>query len=143
MKSVAKWFLIVTPWFVLLCIGLMHLSNGVLSFPWVWREVGRIASPSGACEVVTYEGNRGAMSSPAYVSFLVAPGGKADPNNCDYYAPVLSTSHTPPKPRWENKGKLIISCDGGYVTHVRPYSREFDVAIEITGAENPPRVPGQ
>jgi len=143
MKAFAKFLLVVTPWAVLLCLGLLYLWNSIFSFPWVWQEQGRVRAPSGACELVTYEGNRGAMSSFAYVAFLVAPGGKADPNACDYYAPILSTSHTPPKPRWESNGKLIISCDGGYVTHLRPYSREFNVAIEVTGAENPPRVPGQ
>ena len=143
MKALAKCFLIAAPWVVLLCLGAFYLWNRTFSFPWVWQEKGRVAAPSGACEFVTYEGNRGAMSSFAYVSFLVAPGGKADPNACDYYAPILSTSHTPPRARWENSGRLVISCDGGYVTHLRPYSREFNVAIEITGTENPPRVPSQ
>ena len=83
------------------------------------------------------------MSSFAYVCFLVAPGGKVDPNKCGFYAPVLSTSHTPPTPRWESHRKLLINCGGGYVTHMRPYSREFNVAIELTGAEKPPRVAGQ
>jgi hypothetical protein len=143
MKAFPKLVLIAAPWAVLLVLGVMHFWGNMLSFPWVWQEKGRVRAPSGACEVVTYEGNRGAMSSFAYVSFLLAPGGKADPNVCGYYDPVLSTSHTAPKPRWETNGSLIISCDGGYVTHVRPYSRDFNVAIEITGAQSPPRVPGQ
>jgi hypothetical protein len=143
MKKVAKFLLIVAPWAVLLCLGLLYLWSNLFSFPWVWQEKGRVRSPSGACELVTYEGNRGAMSSFAYVSFLVVPGGKSDPNACDYYAPVLSTSHTAPKPRWADSDRLIIGCDGGYVTHVLPYSREFNVAIEITGAENPSRAAGQ
>ena len=142
-KRFAKCFLVAAPWAVLLCLGLLYFWNSFFSFPWVWQEKGRVRAPSGACEFVTYEGNRGAMSSFAYVSFLVAPGGKADPNACGYYVPVLSTSHAPPKPRWEGSGRLFISCDGGYVTHVRPYSREFNVAIQTTGAENPPRVAAQ
>ena len=143
MKALAKCFLIAAPWAVLLCFGLIYLWNNLFSFPWVWQEEGRAAAPSGACELVTYEGNRGAMSSFAYVSFLVRPGGKVDPNACDLYEPVLSTSHTPPKPRWENNGRLIITCDGGYITHQRPFSREFNVAVIVQGAENPPRLPGQ
>ncbi len=143
MKALAKYGLIASPWVVLLGLGVFHLWSNLFSFPWVWQEKGRVPSPSGTCEVVIYEGNRGAMSSFAYVCFLVRPGGKADPNACDFYEPVLSTSHTRPKPRWENNGRLIISCDGGYVTHQRPYSRDFNVAIEITGAENPPRVSRQ
>jgi len=143
MKALGRYFLIITPWAVLLCWGAFYLWSNMFSFPWVWHEKGRVASPSGASELVTYEGNRGAMSSFAYVCFLVRPGGKADPNACDLYGPVLSTSHTPPQPRWENNGRLIISCDGGYVTHQRPYSRDFNVAIVVQGAENPPRVAGQ
>src|SRR5207248_4767258 len=131
MKALAKYVAIAAPWVVLLCFGVFYLWSRTFSFPWVWQETGRVAAPSGACEFVTYKGNRGAMSSFAYVSFLVAPGGKADPNACDYYAPILSTSHTPPNSHWENKGRLIISCDGEYVTHLRPYSRAFSVAIEI------------
>lgn len=142
MKKFGKFLLIASPWAALLFLGVIYLWNTIFSFPWVWQEKGRVAAPSGACELVTYEGNRGAMSSFAYVSFLVKPGGRADPNACGHYDPVLSTSHTPPKPRWETDARLTISCNGGYVTHQRPYSREFNVAIEITGAANPP-MPGQ
>jgi hypothetical protein len=143
MKALAKYLLIVTPWVVLLCLGLFYLWNNMFSFPWVWQEKGRAVSPSGACECVTYEGSRGAMSSFAYVCFVVGPGGKADPNACDVYEPILSTSHTAPKPRWENNARLIISCEGGYVTHQRPYSRDFNVAIVVEGAENPARLARQ
>lgn len=143
MKALAKYFLIAAPWVLMLCLGVMYLWSRMFSFPWVWQETGRVAAPSGAYELVTYEGNRGAMSSFAYVCFLVKSGGKADPNAVDYYEPVLSTTHTAPKPHWENNGRLIISCDGGYVRHQRPYSREFSVVIAVQGADNPPRLPGQ
>jgi hypothetical protein len=143
MRRVARLFLIITPWIVLAILGVGYLWNSVFSFPWVWQEKGRVVAPSGLYEIVTYEGNRGAMSSFAYVCFLVKPGGKADPNTCDYYEPVLSTSHTLPKPQWESNGRLVIDCEGGYVGHHRPYSRDFNVAIGIKGAENPPRVPGK
>ena len=142
MKALTKFFLIIAPWTVLLCLGLIYLLKSTFAFPWVWKEKGRVVAPSKACELVTYEGNRGAMSCFAYVCFLVKPGGKADPNACDLYEPVLSTAHASPKPRWENNGRLVISCEGGYVTHERPYSREFDVAIEIQGVEQPPRLAG-
>ncbi len=143
MKRIAKLVLIIAPWLVILFLGMGYLWNSMFAFPWVWQEKGRVATPSGAYEVVTYEGNRGAMSSFADVCFLVKHGGKADPNTCDYYEPVLSTSHTLPMPRWENDARLVISCDSGYVGHHRPYAREFNVAVEIKGAENPPRVPGK
>src|ERR1041384_5539479 len=133
MKALARFFLIATPWAVLLCLGALYLWNGMFSFPWVWEETGRVASPSGECELVTYEGNRGAMSSFAYVCFLVRPGAKADPNACNYHEPVLSSSHLPPKARWEGSRRLVISPEGGYVTHTRPSSREFQVSIEIEG----------
>ena len=138
MKALAKKLLVATPWVVLFCLGVFYLWNHTFSFPWIWKEKGRVAAPSGTCELVTYEGNRGAMSSFAYVCFLVRPGGKADPNACDFYEPILSTSHIPPKPRWENNDRLIINCDGGYVAHQPPYSRDFKVAIVVEGAENPP-----
>jgi len=127
-----------------LCMPIYRQAKSVftLTFPWVWEEKGRVVAPSGHYELVTYRGNRGAMSSFAYVCFLVKPGGKADPNACDFYEPVLSTSHTAPKPRWESDTRLIVNCDGGYVGHHRPYCREFNVAIEVEGADNPPRVPG-
>ncbi len=143
MKAFIKYFLIAAPWVLLLCLGALYVWNHMLSFPWVWQEKSRVAAPSGTCELVVYEGNRGAMSSFAYVCFLVRPGAKTDPNACDLYQPVLSTSHTPPKPRWETNDRLIITCDGGYVAHQRPYSRDFNVAIVVQGAENPPRSPGQ
>ena len=143
MKTLAKFFLIVAPWTVVLCLGTFYLWNHLFSFPWVWQEKGRVAAPSGTCELVTYQGNRGAMSSFAYACFLVRPGEKADPNACDLYEPVLSTSHTPPKARWENNGRLVIGCDGGYVSHQRPYSRDFNVAIVVEGAENPARLARQ
>ena len=143
MKTFVKYLLISAPWALLLCLGGFYLWNSMFSFPWVWRENGRLVSPSGACEVVTYEGNRGAMSSFAYVCFLVKPGGKADPNAVDFYEPVLSTSHNAPQARWESNSKLIINCDGGYVTHQRPYARDFNVAIVAEGADSPPRLPGQ
>jgi hypothetical protein len=114
-----------------ICIFLYHESRAVMSFPWVWQEKGRMASPSGNCEVVTCEGNRGAMSSFAYVCFLVKPDEKVDPNNCDYYEPVFSSSHVLPKVEWKNSNQLVINTEGGYVTHERPYSREFKVAIEF------------
>lgn len=143
MKVLTKYFLVVTPWGVLALLGCYYLLVSPLSFPWVWQEKGRVPAPSGTCELVTYEGNRGAMSSFAYVCFLVRSGGKADPNACDLYEPILSTSHTPPKPRWENNARLIINCDGGYVTHQRPYSRDFNVAIVVEGAEYPPKLAQQ
>ena len=71
------------------------------------------------------------MSSYAYVCFLVKPGEKVDPNTCDYYEPVLSSSHVLPKVRWKSSSQLVINTQGGYVTHERPYSREFKVAIEF------------
>jgi hypothetical protein len=114
-----------------LCIFLYHETKTVMSFPWVWQEKGRVASPSGGCEVVTYEGDRGAMSSFAYVCFRVKPGEKVDPNTCDYYEPVLSSGHVLPKVLWEGSSQLVINTEGGYVTHERPYSREFKVAIEF------------
>jgi hypothetical protein len=143
MKALAKYFLIAAPWLLLLFLGATYLWTRMFSFPWVWQETGRVAAPSGAYEVVTYQGNRGAMSSFAYVSFLVKPGGTTDPNACDLYEPVLSTTHTAPKPHWENNARLVISCEGGYVRHQRPYSREFNVAIVFEGVDNPPRLPGQ
>ena len=128
-----------------LCTPVYRQAKAVLtlSFPWVWEEKGRASAPSGQCELVTYRGNQGAMSSSAYVCFLVKPGDKANPTACNYYEPVLSTSHTAPKPGWESDTRLIIRCDGGYVGHHRPYSREFNVAVELEGADHPPRVPGQ
>ena len=116
-----------------LCILLYHETKMIVTFsyPWVWEEKGRLSSPSGKCELVTYQGNRGAMSSFAYVCFLVKPLQKVDPNNCDYYEPVLSSSHDLPQAQWENNGRLIISTEGGYITHERPYSQEFKVAIEF------------
>ena len=143
MKALAKYFLIIAPWVLLLCLAVTYLWTRMFSFPWVWRETGRVGAPSGTCELVIYEGNRGAMSSFAYVCFLVKPGEKADPNACDFYEPVLSTTHKAPKPRWENDARLIINCDGEYVRHQRPHSREFNVAIVVQGADNPPRLPGQ
>ena len=134
MKALAKLFLIVTPWAVLLCLGAAYLWTHLFSFLWVWEEKERVISPSGQCELVTYEGNRGAMSSFAYVCFLVKPGVKADPNACDFYEPVISSSHVPPKAHWAGNDRLVISPEGGYVTHQRPYSREFQVSIEIEGA---------
>jgi hypothetical protein len=118
---------------VWLCVLIYKETKSVMtfSFPWVWEEKGRAVSPSGECELVSYEGDRGAMSSSAYVSFLVKPGDKVDPNNCDYYEAVLSTSHVLPKVRWEDKNHLVINTEGGYVTHERPYSREFKVTIEF------------
>ena len=143
MKAFAKKLLVATPWIVLICLGVCHLWNHTFSFPWIWQENGRVVAPSGTCELVTYKGNRGAMSSSAYVCFLGRPGEKVDPNACDLYEPVLSTSHTVPKPRWDNNDRLIINCDGGYVTHQRPYSRVFKVGIIVEGAENPPRLARQ
>ena len=143
MKTIGKYLLVGIPWAVLIFGGALYLLDRSLSFPWVWREVGRVAAPSAPCELVTYQGNRGAMSSWAYVSFLVPPGGKADPNAVNFYVPILSTTHTAPKPRWENNGKVIIDCERGYVTHLRPYSREFNVVVEVTGYSNPPPVPGR
>lgn len=99
MKSFAKFSLISIPWVVLLFLGVGYLWSRVLSFPWVWQEQGRVAAPSRGCELVTYEGNRGAMSSFAYVCFLVKPGVKVDPNSCDLYEPVLSSSRVSPKIR--------------------------------------------
>lgn len=116
---------------LLLCLFCYYKIATALSFPWVWEEKARVPSPSGSCEVVTYEGNRGAMSSFAYVCFLVKPGERVDPNHCNYYEPVLSSSHIFPKVRWESSGQLVINTEGGYVTHERPYSREFKVAIEF------------
>jgi hypothetical protein len=71
------------------------------------------------------------MSSFAYVCFLVKPGQKVAPNTCDYYEPVLSSSHVLPKVRWEGNTNLVINTEGGYVGHERPYSREFNVAIKF------------
>jgi hypothetical protein len=118
---------------VWLCMPIYRQIKKVmtLSFPWVWQEKGRVASPSGTCEVVTFEGNRGAMSSFAYVCFLVKPGQKVDPNTCDYDEPVLSSSHNSPKTLWKDGDHLVVDTDGGYVSHERPYSREFKVAIEF------------
>lgn len=76
MKKLAKWFFVIAPWAVLLCLGAAYFWSGIFVFPWVWEEKARVAAPSGRCELVTYEGNRGAMSSFAYVCFLVTPGGK-------------------------------------------------------------------
>jgi hypothetical protein len=131
MKGFTKLLLIAVPWVVLLCLGVIYLWSRMFVFPWVWEEKGRVPAPSQNCELVTYEGNRGAMSSFAYVCFLVKPGAKADPNACDLYEPVLSSSHVPPKVHWDGDHKLVIRPDGGYVTHQRPYSREFEVSIEI------------
>jgi hypothetical protein len=133
MKKLGKIFLIITPWIVLACLGGLYLQSRVFYFPWVWEEKGRKADPSGKCEVVTYEGNRGAMSSFAYVCYLVKPGQKLDPNACDFYEPILSSSHTLPKLRWADSHRLVINPEGGYVNHERPYSREFQVAVEIEG----------
>lgn len=131
MKTLAKFLLIVVPWAVLLCLGVVYLWSRTSAFPWVWEEKGRVPAPSRGCDLVIYQGNRGAMSSFAYVCFLVKPGAKADPNACDNYEPVLSSSHVPPKAHWDGDHKLVISPEGGYVTHERPYSREFEVSIEI------------
>jgi hypothetical protein len=131
MKAFGRFLLVAIPWVLLVLLGGVYLWNRMFSFPWVWEEHGRVTAPSRGCEVVTYEGNRGAMSSFAYVSFLVKPGTKADPNACNYYEPILSSSHVPPKVRWVSDHKLLISPEGGYVTHQRPYSREFEVFIEI------------
>jgi hypothetical protein len=118
---------------VWLCVVLYHETKLLTSpsFPWVWQEKGRMASPAGECDLVSYVGNRGAMSSFAYVCFLVKPGEKLDPNNRDYYEPILSSSHVQPKVRWENNSRLLINTQGGYVNHERPYSGEFKVAIEF------------
>ncbi len=90
-----------------------------------------MASPSGTCEVVTYQGDRGAMSSFAYVCVLVKPGEKVDPDNYDFYQLVLSSSHVVPKVHWVSGGQLVIDTEGGYVTHELPYSRKFKVAIRF------------
>jgi len=141
-KAFVKFILIATPWAVLLCLGMVFMWGRMFSFPWVWQEKGRVAAPSRGCELVTYEGNRGAMSSVAYVCFLVKPGAKADPNRCDYYEPVLSSSHVPPQVHWSSDHQLLISSEGGYVTHSRPYSREFEVSIEIENSV-PKRIQSQ
>lgn len=80
--------------------------------------MGHIAAPSGPCDLVPHEGNRGALSFFASVSFIMPPGGKGDPNAVNNYEPILSISYTAPKPRWENNGKVTIDCEGGYVTHL-------------------------
>ncbi len=89
MKALAKFLLIVVPWAILLSLGVVYLWNRTFAFPWVWEEKGRVPAPSPGCELVTYQGNRGAMSSFAYVCFLVKAGAKADPNACDFFEPVL------------------------------------------------------
>src|SRR5947209_4093498 len=115
MKRLAKSFLVITPWAVLACLGVVYLGGRMFTFPWVWEEKGRVAAPSGRCELVTYEGNRGAMSSFAYVCYLVKPGAKADPNACDFYEPVVSSSHVPPKVQWASDDRLLMSSEGGYI----------------------------
>ena len=143
MKASAKIGLIVLPWALLLCLGIAHLWNGLHLFPWAWEEKGRVAAPSGQWEVVTYQGNRGAMSSFAYVCFVVKSGGKADPNDCDLYEPVLSSSHVQPTVRWDGSHRVIITIGDGYVTHERPYARDGDVTLEFQGGTTPPKIPGQ
>jgi hypothetical protein len=131
MKSLVKTFLIVAPWAMLLCLGAIYLRNNIFSFPWVWEEKERISAPSGEYDVVTYEGNRGAMSSFAYVCCLVRPQGNIDPNTSNFYDPVLSTTHVAPRLSWENNQRLVISPGKGYVRHLRPYAREFNVTIVL------------
>ena len=137
MKKLANVFLVITPWVVLLCLGVAYLWGRVFVFPWVWEEKERVAAPSGRCELVIYEGNRGAMSSFAYACFLVKPGAKANPNDCDFYEPVLSSSHVRPKVQWASDDRLLMSSEGGYVTHVRPWSRDFQVFIQIESSLSP------
>ena len=116
---------------VVLLVFFYYEATKLMSFPWVWQEKGRVTSPSGDCEVVTYQGNRGAMSSYAYVCFLVKPDEKVDPNAGNCYEPVLSSSHVLPKVQWDSNTQLVINTEGGYVNHERPYSREFKVTIEF------------
>ena len=104
-----------------------------LSFPWVWEEEMRITAPSGAYDLILYRGNRGAMSSFKYACFLAGHGEMMDPNACDPYEPVLVCSRIQPEARWENSSHLIIRFEGGPVFHQRPYSQEFNVAVDIQG----------
>src|SRR5207302_2067245 len=83
-------------------------SAMTLSFPWIWEEKMRVASPSGAYDLVVYEGNRGAMSTFKYACFLARHGERVDPNACDPYEPVLLCSRIRPDGRWENNSHLII-----------------------------------
>jgi len=108
-------------------------STMTLSFPWIWQEKSRVAAPSGAYDLVVYEGNRGAMSSFKYACFLARHGERIDPNTCDPYEPVLVCSRIRPDGRWENNSHLIIRFEGGPVFHHRPYSQEFNVAIDVEG----------
>ena len=84
-----------------------------LSFPWVWEEKMRVPAPSGVCDFVLYEGNRGAMSSFEYACFLVAHGERIDPKVCDPYEPLLVNSRIPPQGSWQDNRHLIIRFKGG------------------------------
>lgn len=131
MRAAVKILLVCVPWVVLLCMGVSYCWSSIFSFPWVWEEKGRVPAPSASYELVTYEGSQGAMSSFAYVCFLVKRGGTVNPNSCDFYEPVLSSSHDAPAVRWESDHRLVIAPGSSYVNHQRPYSREFDVAIVV------------
>jgi hypothetical protein len=116
-----------------LCLLLYGKVTSVVVFPWVWEEKLRVPSPSQAQDFVLYEGNRGAMSSFKYACFLVGHGQRVDPRACDPYEPILVCSRIRPDARWENNSHLIIRFEGGPVFHHRPYSQEFNVAVDVQG----------
>jgi hypothetical protein len=125
------------------CVLLRHEMAAVVALPassgfrMAWQEKGRVASPSGKCEIVTYEGNAGAMTSFEYLCFVVKPGAKVDPDHYGDNKPVLSSSDAMPKLQWLSYDRLAVDTAGGEVWEERPYVWNDKLTVVFSNAPWP------
>jgi hypothetical protein len=123
---------------VLPCVFWWWSVNAIFTFPWVWEEKLRLASPSGSIDLVEYEGNRGAMSSFRYVYILTNHGEAGDPDSTDRRGVVLICSSSPASLSWKDDRNLKIANDGGAVLYYEQSPVGFDVLVDMPASDAQP-----